>query len=154
MCYKDISLGASCSCKCPSLSSIFMCVRVFWVAVMLTFVSFTDLMYFRKYYSASMVCTLCYVLFLLVNLDIWYMLWMFILTEFVLFWTFRQLHLILSMLLHRDEDAKSEATNNKEKEIISTITSIFQSIKHSEDVVHTSKVEDWYHYYISLSYNL
>ncbi|KAK4259162.1 hypothetical protein QN277_005520 [Acacia crassicarpa] len=52
---------------------------------------------------------------------------------------YRQLHLILSILLHRDEDANSEATNNKEKEIISTITSIFQSIKHSEDIVDTSK---------------
>ncbi|KAI9123829.1 hypothetical protein K1719_005129 [Acacia pycnantha] len=52
---------------------------------------------------------------------------------------YRQLHLILSILLHRDEDAKSEATSNKEKEIISTITSIFQSIKHAEDMVDTSK---------------
>ncbi|XP_061339796.1 sister chromatid cohesion protein PDS5 homolog A-like isoform X2 [Gastrolobium bilobum] len=52
---------------------------------------------------------------------------------------YRQLHLILSMLLQRDEDAKSEVITNKEKEIISTITSIFQNIKHSEDVVDTSK---------------
>ncbi|KAI9119740.1 hypothetical protein K1719_009129 [Acacia pycnantha] len=52
---------------------------------------------------------------------------------------YRQLHLILSILLHRDEDAKSEATSNEEKEIISTITSIFQSIKHVEDMVDTSK---------------
>ncbi|XP_028754953.1 sister chromatid cohesion protein PDS5 homolog B-A isoform X2 [Neltuma alba] len=52
---------------------------------------------------------------------------------------YRQLHLILSILLHRDEDAKSEATNNKDKEVISTITSIFRSIKHSEDIVDTSK---------------
>ncbi|KAG4401440.1 hypothetical protein GLYMA_07G268200v4 [Glycine max] len=52
---------------------------------------------------------------------------------------YRQLHLILSMLLQRDEDAKSEVTTDKEKEVISTITSIFLRIKHSEDVVDTSK---------------
>ncbi|XP_054776795.1 sister chromatid cohesion protein PDS5 homolog A-like isoform X2 [Prosopis cineraria] len=52
---------------------------------------------------------------------------------------YRQLHLILSILLHKDEDAKSETTNNKEKENISTITDIFQSIKHSEDIVDSSK---------------
>ena len=43
------------------------------------------------------------------------------------------------MLLQRDEDAKSEVTTDKEKEVISTITSIFLRIKHSEDVVDTSK---------------
>lgn len=43
------------------------------------------------------------------------------------------------MLLQRDEDAKSEVTTDKEKELISTITSIFLSIKHSEDMVDTSK---------------
>lgn len=43
------------------------------------------------------------------------------------------------MLVYRDEDAKSEAMTNKEKESISTITSIFQAIKLSEDVVDTSK---------------
>ncbi|XP_068463177.1 sister chromatid cohesion protein PDS5 homolog A-like isoform X2 [Phaseolus vulgaris] len=52
---------------------------------------------------------------------------------------YRQFHLILSMLLQRDEDVKSEVTTDKEKEIISTITCIFLSIKHSEDVVDTSK---------------
>ncbi|KAF7803880.1 sister chromatid cohesion protein PDS5-like protein A-like isoform X2 [Senna tora] len=52
---------------------------------------------------------------------------------------YRQLHLFLSVLVYRDEDAKSEATTNKEKEILSTITSIFEGIKHSEDVVDTSK---------------
>ncbi|KAK7331159.1 hypothetical protein VNO77_25376 [Canavalia gladiata] len=52
---------------------------------------------------------------------------------------YRQLHLILSMLVQRDEDVKSEVTTNKEKEVISTITSIFQSIKQSEDVVDASK---------------
>lgn len=43
------------------------------------------------------------------------------------------------MILRRDEDAKSEVTTDKEKENISTISSIFQNIKHSEDVVDTSK---------------
>ena len=54
---------------------------------------------------------------------------------------FRQLHLIISMLVHRDEDAKSEASTNKEKEkeVISVINSIFHSIKCSEDVVDAAK---------------
>ncbi|KAL2339290.1 hypothetical protein Fmac_013736 [Flemingia macrophylla] len=52
---------------------------------------------------------------------------------------YRRLHLILSMLLQRDEDVKSEVTTDKEKEVISAITSIFLSIKHSEDLVDTSK---------------
>ncbi|XP_057429975.1 sister chromatid cohesion protein PDS5 homolog A-like [Lotus japonicus] len=52
---------------------------------------------------------------------------------------YRQLHLILSMLVQRDEDVKSEVTTKEEKEIISTITSIFQSIKLSEDMVDVSK---------------
>lgn len=43
------------------------------------------------------------------------------------------------MLVQRDEDVKSEVTTKEEKEIISTITSIFQSIKHSEDMVDVSK---------------
>ncbi|XP_029129811.1 sister chromatid cohesion protein PDS5 homolog A-B isoform X3 [Cajanus cajan] len=52
---------------------------------------------------------------------------------------YRRLHLILSMLLQRDEDVKSEVITDKEKEVISNITSIFMSIKHSEDMVDTSK---------------
>ncbi|RZB64213.1 Sister chromatid cohesion protein PDS5-like B isoform B [Glycine soja] len=52
---------------------------------------------------------------------------------------YRQLHLILSMLMQRDEDDKSEVALNKEKEIISTIASIFWSIKQSDDVVDASK---------------
>ncbi|CAL0334541.1 unnamed protein product [Lupinus luteus] len=52
---------------------------------------------------------------------------------------YRQLHLILSLLLHKDEDANSEVDTNKEKEVLSTITIIFQSIKHSEDIVDVSK---------------
>lgn len=63
---------------------------------------------------------------------------------------FRQLHLIISMLLHGDEDAKAEASTNKEKEIesISVIVSIFQSIKCSADIVDAakSKVLTLYHY--------
>lgn len=41
--------------------------------------------------------------------------------------------------MHKDEDAKSEASINKEKETISTIASLFQSIKCSEDVVDAAK---------------
>ncbi|XP_015583400.1 sister chromatid cohesion protein PDS5 homolog A isoform X1 [Ricinus communis] len=52
---------------------------------------------------------------------------------------YRQLHLMLSVLVHKDEDVKSESTTNKEKEIISAIVSIFQSIKCSEDVVDAAK---------------
>ncbi|KAL4628077.1 hypothetical protein ACB092_05G210600 [Castanea dentata] len=45
------------------------------------------------------------------------------------------------MLVQRDEDAKSEASTNKEKEkeVISVINSIFHSIKCSEDVVDAAK---------------
>lgn len=55
----------------------------------------------------------------------------------------RQLHLFLSMLLHKDEDVKSESTSNIEKEDLSAIVSIFQSIKSSEDIYDAvkSKVE-------------
>ncbi|KAL2341418.1 hypothetical protein Fmac_009358 [Flemingia macrophylla] len=52
---------------------------------------------------------------------------------------YRQLHLILSKLVQRDVDVKSEVAVNKEKEIVSTITSIFWSVKQSEDVVDASK---------------
>ncbi|CAL0301082.1 unnamed protein product [Lupinus luteus] len=52
---------------------------------------------------------------------------------------YRQLHLILSLLLQRDEDVKLEVGTHKEKEVLSTITVIFQSIKHSEDMVDASK---------------
>ncbi|XP_035545747.1 sister chromatid cohesion protein PDS5 homolog A isoform X2 [Juglans regia] len=54
---------------------------------------------------------------------------------------YRQLHLIISMLVRGDEEAKSEAGTSKEKEreIISVICSIFQSIKCSEDIVDAAK---------------
>ncbi|XVF75159.1 hypothetical protein PTKIN_Ptkin13bG0164900 [Pterospermum kingtungense] len=52
---------------------------------------------------------------------------------------YRQLHLTISMLVNKDEDAKSEAGANKEKESISVIFSIFKSIKHSEDIVDATK---------------
>ena len=39
----------------------------------------------------------------------------------------------------QNEDTKSEAGANKEKESISVIFSIFQSIKHSEDIVDATK---------------
>uniref|UniRef100_A0A6N2K709 Sister chromatid cohesion protein n=1 Tax=Salix viminalis TaxID=40686 RepID=A0A6N2K709_SALVM len=65
---------------------------------------------------------------------------------------YRQLYLILSMLVHKDEGVKLEAGINKEKEnekekekdndkeTNSLIVSIFQSIKCSEDVVDRDKI--------------
>lgn len=47
------------------------------------------------------------------------------------------------MLIHKDEDVKSEATNNKEKESISAIISIFHSIKCSEDIIDAAKSKVW-----------
>ncbi|KDP35518.1 hypothetical protein JCGZ_08956 [Jatropha curcas] len=58
---------------------------------------------------------------------------------------YRQLHLILSVLVHKDEDAKSEPSTNKEKENLkerenlSAIVSIFQSIRCSEDIIDATK---------------
>ncbi|KAM1033682.1 hypothetical protein FF1_037151 [Malus domestica] len=52
---------------------------------------------------------------------------------------YRQLHLFLSMLVHRDDDVKSESSSNIEKEDISAIISIFQSIKCSEDIYDATK---------------
>ncbi|KAF5176968.1 Sister chromatid cohesion protein pds5-like protein, partial [Thalictrum thalictroides] len=52
---------------------------------------------------------------------------------------YRQLHLFLSLLLHGNEYGKPEVNANKEKEIISAVSSIFQSIKYSEDIVDVTK---------------
>ncbi|XVF26230.1 hypothetical protein REPUB_Repub13aG0281300 [Reevesia pubescens] len=52
---------------------------------------------------------------------------------------YRQLYMTISMLVNKDEDTKSEAGANKEKESISLIFYIFQSIKHSEDSVDATK---------------
>ncbi|KAG8649135.1 hypothetical protein MANES_08G068700v8 [Manihot esculenta] len=52
---------------------------------------------------------------------------------------YRQLHLVLSILAHKDDDGKSESSTNKEKENISAIVSVFESIKCSEDMVDASK---------------
>ncbi|XVE87621.1 hypothetical protein DITRI_Ditri19aG0002600 [Diplodiscus trichospermus] len=52
---------------------------------------------------------------------------------------YRQLYLTISMLVNKDEDTKSEAGANKEKESISVIFSIFKSIKLSEDIVDATK---------------
>lgn len=49
---------------------------------------------------------------------------------------YRRLYFIVSMLIHKDEDVKSEASN---KESISVIISIFRSIKCSEDIVDAAK---------------
>ncbi|WZZ02088.1 hypothetical protein YC2023_074416 [Brassica napus] len=51
---------------------------------------------------------------------------------------YRQLHLIISMLLHKEEDGKAE-DRDKEHECVPTIISIFRSIKQSEDVTDASK---------------
>ncbi|XP_022716254.1 sister chromatid cohesion protein PDS5 homolog A-like isoform X2 [Durio zibethinus] len=51
---------------------------------------------------------------------------------------YRQLYLTISLLVNKDEDTKSEAGVN-EKESIFVIFSIFQSIKHSEDIVDATK---------------
>ncbi|KAE8709123.1 putative ARF GTPase activator [Hibiscus syriacus] len=53
--------------------------------------------------------------------------------------TYWKLYLTISLLVNKDDDAKSEAGANKEKESISLIFSIFKSIKHSEDVVDAIK---------------
>jgi hypothetical protein len=65
----------------------------------------------------------------------------FFLTFTLFTFFFRKLYLIISMLVHRDEEAKSEASTNKDKdrESISIISSIFQSIKCSEDIVDAAK---------------
>ncbi|KAL9455540.1 hypothetical protein AB3S75_004875 [Citrus x aurantiifolia] len=47
-----------------------------------------------------------------------------------------RLYFIVSMLIHKDEDVKSEASN---KESISVIISIFRTIKCSEDIVDAAK---------------
>ncbi|XP_065851682.1 sister chromatid cohesion protein PDS5 homolog A isoform X2 [Euphorbia lathyris] len=52
---------------------------------------------------------------------------------------YRQLLLVLSILVHKDEDIKTESSINKEKESISAVGSIFQSIKCSEDTVDAAK---------------
>ncbi|KAJ8760192.1 hypothetical protein K2173_011048 [Erythroxylum novogranatense] len=51
---------------------------------------------------------------------------------------YRQLYLILSILVQKD-DGKLESVTNKEKENISAIISTFQSIKCSEDIVDAAK---------------
>lgn len=51
----------------------------------------------------------------------------------------RQLYIVISLLVNKDEDVKSEANNKKEKESISAMVSIFQSIKVSEDIVDATK---------------
>ncbi|XP_018439839.1 sister chromatid cohesion protein PDS5 homolog A isoform X2 [Raphanus sativus] len=51
---------------------------------------------------------------------------------------YRQLYLIISLLLHKEEDGKAEDTD-KEHECVPTIISIFHSIKQSEDVTDPTK---------------
>lgn len=54
---------------------------------------------------------------------------------------FRRLYLIISLLIHKDEDVKSEAGNNRES--IFPIVSLFHSIKCSEDKVDAAKSKVW-----------
>jgi sister-chromatid-cohesion protein PDS5 len=51
---------------------------------------------------------------------------------------YRQLYLIISMLLHKEEDGKTEDID-KEREYVPTIILIFHSIKQSEDVTDATK---------------
>lgn len=55
------------------------------------------------------------------------------------------------MLVHKDEDVKSDASANKEKESISTIVSIFRSINCSEDMVDAAKSKVVKKNFLSLS---
>ncbi|KAF6145104.1 hypothetical protein GIB67_013455 [Kingdonia uniflora] len=50
---------------------------------------------------------------------------------------YRKLHIFTSLIMHGDEDGKSEISTNKES--VSTLVSIFQSIKRSEDMVDVMK---------------
>lgn len=65
----------------------------------------------------------------------------YIFLNFSLLCVSRKLYIFLSMLVLGDEDSKSEAGTDKEKEGISAIISIFQSIKFSEDIVDGSKTK-------------
>lgn len=49
------------------------------------------------------------------------------------------MYFFLSMLVHGDDDGKSDDSISKDKESISTIVSIFESIKRSEDNVDSTK---------------
>ncbi|KAL3519260.1 hypothetical protein ACH5RR_017409 [Cinchona calisaya] len=57
---------------------------------------------------------------------------------------YRQLYFFLSMVVHGDEDRKSDITISKDKESISAIISIFESIKRSEDNVDSTKSKNLY----------
>ncbi|KAK6932870.1 hypothetical protein RJ641_002494 [Dillenia turbinata] len=52
---------------------------------------------------------------------------------------YRQLYFFLNMLVHGDEESKSDVSTNKEKECVSSIISVLHNIKCSEDVVDASK---------------
>ncbi|XP_071922284.1 sister chromatid cohesion protein PDS5 homolog A-like isoform X1 [Coffea arabica] len=57
---------------------------------------------------------------------------------------YRQLYFFLSMLVHGDEDGKSDIDISKDKESLSAIISIFESIKRSEDNVDSTKSKKLY----------
>ncbi|CAI0440273.1 unnamed protein product [Linum tenue] len=54
---------------------------------------------------------------------------------------YRQLYFFLSLLMHKEEEAKSE-TGTKEKESVSVIASLFKAIKSSEDLVDMAKTKN------------
>ncbi|XP_043693210.1 sister chromatid cohesion protein PDS5 homolog B-like [Telopea speciosissima] len=55
---------------------------------------------------------------------------------------YRQLYLFLSLLLHGDEDAKLKFTAGKDEESVTTVISIFRSIKFSKDVIDVMKTKN------------
>ncbi|CAI9783991.1 unnamed protein product [Fraxinus pennsylvanica] len=57
---------------------------------------------------------------------------------------YRQFYLFLSMLVHRDDEGKSDVSNNKDRESISLLYSIFLCIKNSEDAYSATKSKNSY----------
>ncbi|CAA2986797.1 sister chromatid cohesion PDS5 homolog A isoform X1 [Olea europaea subsp. europaea] len=57
---------------------------------------------------------------------------------------YRQLYLFLSMLVHGDDEGKSDVSNNKGRESISLLYSTFLCIKNSEDAYSASKSKNSY----------
>nr|GMD45653.1 sister chromatid cohesion protein PDS5 homolog A isoform X1 [Ipomoea batatas] len=57
---------------------------------------------------------------------------------------YRQLHLFLSMFMHRDDDGKSQISKDQEKESIAAINSILHSVKQSQDAVDATKSKNLY----------
>ncbi|CAL5411782.1 unnamed protein product [Camellia sinensis] len=83
-------------------------------------------------YNSAFNITKC----LLIKVDL------FLLQDFD--WIVLPLHLFLSMLMHGDDDVKSEVSINKGQESISIIVSIFHCIKCSEDAADPAKSKNSY----------